>query len=117
MKASIFALVVNRPFIRPAKAPMPTDANTAKKIMTTIESIDSIRAFINRIMQPEMNAAMEPTERSMPFAAITNVMPMPMMAIPEFWRRMLMRFWVLPILLSLEGPGIRLRDGYGVLNG
>src|SRR5690606_36540843 len=40
-----------------------------------------IKAFMNRIMAPARKAAMEPTERSMPPAMITNVAPTAMIPI------------------------------------
>ena len=81
--------------MRPATAPMPREAMTASMIIATMESMLSIKAFIKRIMQPDMNAAIEPTERSMPPAVITKVAPMATMPMKEERARILLR---LPLL-------------------
>ncbi len=60
--------------------------------MTLIDSILLISAFISRIMQPEIKAAIEPTERSIPPVVMTKVAPTATMPIKELRASILLRF-------------------------
>src|SRR6056297_6026 len=79
MNGSILPRVMVMPLNVPAASPN-SSANTMPSPSTASggSPVASI-AFMNRIMAPARNAAMEPTERSIPPAMITNVEPTAMM--------------------------------------
>jgi hypothetical protein len=82
--------VVSRPLIIPASAPIAAEAMIAKKIIVISESNALINAFISKIIQPEIKAAIEPTDKSIPPVVITKVAPIATMPINELRARILL---------------------------
>ena len=69
--------------IIPASAPIAAEAMIARKIIVISESNVLINAFISKIIQPDIKAAIEPTDKSIPPVVITKVAPIATMPINE----------------------------------
>ena len=98
MNGGIFPTETSSPFAVPPTAPTPAAITPA---ITAAHSGETGSAFIPRIESTPERASSEPTERSMPPAAMTNVMPSAIMPLYDTCRMMLTRFWTLR-KLSLE---------------
>ena len=79
MNASMLALAISTPLIPPATRPVRSAITMPARMTGTPMPIAGIKAFIARIITAATKAAIEPTERSMPPAVMTNVMPTAMM--------------------------------------
>src|SRR5690606_4412621 len=74
MNGSMRPLVIARPLTAPATRPPTTTSATPSRIAPTGDTSPRM-AFMNMIIAPARNAAIDPTERSMPPAMITKVAP------------------------------------------
>ena len=90
-------LVVSAPLIQPA--PMPRTIGKAAAQQHCRHAVPSVSTalFMTMIMTPEIAAAMEPTDRSMPPAVMTKVAPTAMMPMKAERVRRLVR---LPSLMK-----------------
>src|SRR5690606_16877878 len=78
MNASMRPLVMAMPLAAPATRPPTRTSPTPRRTTPTGGIAPPLTAFMNRIIAPARNAAIDPTERSMPPEMITNVAPMAM---------------------------------------
>src|SRR6478736_4154873 len=79
MKGSMRPLVIRRPCARPNTAPSTTASTAPSTTASSGEPSAGPIALMNMITQPAINAAIEPTDRSMPPEMITKHMPTAMM--------------------------------------
>src|ERR1700722_11746883 len=87
MNGSIRPLVISRPCAHP-NSPPRTNASTMPMAMIVSGAkvcppTPADKPFISQIMLPAINAAIDPTDRSMPPEIITNVSPTAMMPMNE----------------------------------
>jgi hypothetical protein len=90
MNGSIRPAVVIIPLPRPQNAP-PNSATAAPMAIAAASVCDGV-AFIARIISPPTKADIEPTDRSSPPAAITNVAPTPITTMKALRVTTLVRF-------------------------
>ncbi len=81
MNASIPIFEIRKPFSSPAARPASSATHMPARISGTPMPSVGIIAFIAMIITPATKAAIEPTERSIPPAVMTKVMPTAMMPI------------------------------------
>ena len=79
MKGSMRPLVIKRPCTSPNTAPSTTASSMPTTTAAMGEPSTSAIAFMNRMTEPAISAAMEPTDRSMPPEMMTKHMPTAMM--------------------------------------
>ncbi len=81
MKASIFPRVETRPLTRPAAMPRSSPTAMPRRMVVQPVPVVGTSRFMMMIIDPAIQAAIEPTERSMPPAMMTSVAPTAMIPI------------------------------------
>jgi hypothetical protein len=85
--------ILNFATITPFNAPSNEPKTKAKRNVSTNASVESgPNRLRKKIETPPTNAAIDPTERSIPPLMMTNVIPSPIIPVYEICRRILVKF-------------------------